>query len=152
MRASNCPHAPSFAAKISASALGNPIVTGSIGFPKVEGKTKGYLFSVFDYQADIEIEKLSDRGRHQTSLVSVPVTTPVPVITPGNNPWLVGGVIAGGLLVTAAGAGIADDVPSFALAASMPTRGWAMVRNGRLAVTLTGATAITASPAMAHNQ
>ncbi|GAA3936829.1 LysM peptidoglycan-binding domain-containing protein [Litoribacillus peritrichatus] len=151
--ATNLPNSPSTSAKLSVSPLGNPVATATFSFPKLEGKHNGMQFTALDYQVDIEIEKLSDRSRTASQPVVVP--TSVQSSSPENelDLWLVAGgsiVILGGAAVIigtlvedvlTAGAGVADDAPSFALAAGMFARGWAMINNARLpvAVASTGA-------------
>jgi hypothetical protein len=160
---SKAPYATKFQSKVSINPLtGMPKYTTTITYPEIKGKLNEYFYTATGYSVSIEIEKQGNIARRVP--VPVPVRQPVAVKAPPRNQspdWvyatgmllLVGAAVV--VVATVAediitmGAGTADDPASFALAATMTSRGLALLRGAKVAVTQLGRTAIPAT-AMAY--
>jgi hypothetical protein len=160
---SKVPYATKFQSKVSLNPLtGMPKYTTTITYPEIKGKLNEYFYTATGYSVSIEIEKQENIARRVPA--SIPVRQPVAVkASPRDQSpdW----VYAAGILlmvgaavivvatvaedIITVGGGLADDPASFALAATMTSRGWALLRGAQVAVTQLGRTPFLA-PAIAH--
>lgn len=130
---SNTPNAPSTAIGVEISSNSPvPKLRAEIRWPKLEGTIEGFLYSALDVKFVIEITPKVQPPR-------APSPQPIRIEEPSVN-W--DRVIGTGLIVTAgvivvativedfltAGAGVADDAPSFTAAGAALTRGLSMLR------------------------
>jgi hypothetical protein len=116
-----------------------PKLRAEIRLPKLEGTLEPFRYVALDVKIVIEITPKADPPRMDSPMQRQPVTQHVPVPQSGWN-WnkvigtglvVVAGAIVVGTLVEdffTAGAGVADDPASFALAGASLTRGLAMMR------------------------
>ena len=115
-----------------------PKLRAEIRLPKLQGSLAPFQYVAMDVKIVIEITPKADPPRMDSPRQLQPVRTPVVVPESGWS-WskvigaglvVVGGAIVVGTLVEdffTAGAGIADDAPSFALAGATINRGFAMM-------------------------
>jgi hypothetical protein len=135
-----------------------PKLRAEIRLPKLEGSLEPFRYVAMDVKVVIEITPKADPPRMDSPRQLVPVTQAPPVQQPGRD-WsriigvglvVVAGVVVVGTLVEdffTAGAGVADDPASFALAGASLTRGLAMMRGGAAA-----AAVLPLAPAAANVQ
>ena len=161
---SKVPYATTYQSKVSINPLsGLPKYTTTISYPEVKGKLNEYFYTATGFSVTIEIEKQGDIARRIP--VPVPVTQPAPARTPSRNRGSDWAYAAGILLfvgaavvvvatvaedIVTAGAGVADDPASFAVAATMTERGLALLRGAQVAATRLGTSSIPAGAALAH--
>lgn len=158
---SKTPYATKYQSKVSINPLtGMPKYTTTISYPEIKGKLNQYLYTATGYSVSIEIEKQANIARRVP--VPIPVLQPSLVKAPPKSQgpdW----VYATGVLlligaasvviatvaedIITAGAGIADDPASFALAATMTTRGLALLRGAKVSVTQLGRVSVPAAAA-----
>lgn len=155
---SKVPFAPKYQAQVSVNPLtGMPKYTSTISYPEIKGKFNEYFYVAAGYSVVIEIEKQPDIARRAPRPVSVrqPVSPRIPIRRTGPDWKYVTGVlilVGAAVVVTATvvediatlGAGVADTPASFVLAATMTTRGVALLRGAQVAVTHLGRGAVRA--------
>jgi hypothetical protein len=136
---SNTPFSPTYSISTIVSASGLPAIKATANCPPIKGKIGQHLYAIGDLGIEIEITPRPPSA--QPKPVPVPVTPPVRTATPKQTGWdyLIGvGLIAGaGVLIVATiaedvltlGAGVADDVPSFAAASAMFAAGLATMQS-----------------------
>jgi LysM domain len=125
---SNVPYAPTTSASVGVSSLtGLPSYKTTIQAPEIKGRIEGFFYVTSRWKVEIEITPKPPTAVPRP--VPVPARRPQPVRSPSKWEYLAAaGLIAGaGVLIVATvvedivtlGAGLADDVPSFAAASAM---------------------------------
>jgi hypothetical protein len=138
---SNHPYVPSASVSMGVSATtGLPVAKASVKAPTIRGRINHYVYLSPDFSFTIEVTPQPRQRQPQR-----PQLRPEPAPAPQPNKWPSLDVVVGvGLLVgvvilvtatiaedvVTAGAGLADDPASFALAATMAHRGWVLLRSG----------------------
>lgn len=133
---SNHPYSPSTKAAAGISSkTGLPVIKGSITAPEIKGKIDKYFYLAKSLGIEIEITPRPPSARPRP--IPIPSAKPIPNRGPGWDYLLGGALVAGaGVIIVATivediltlGAGVADDVPSFAAAAAMFSSGVIMFK------------------------
>lgn len=128
---SNHPYAPRTKATAGVSSrTGLPVLKGSITAPDIKGKVDKYFYVANSLGIEIEITPRPPTAKPRP--IPVPSAKPVPNSNPGWDYLIGSALVAGaGVIIVATivediitlGAGVVDDVPSFAAAAAMFTSG-----------------------------
>lgn len=133
---SNSPYAPKTKATAGVSSkTGLPVLKGSITAPDIKGKIDKHFYITNSLGIEIEITPRPPTAKPRP--VPVPSAKPVPNSSSGWD-YLLGSVLVlgAGVIIVATivedvvtlGVGVADDVPSFAVAATMFTGGIALFK------------------------
>ena len=136
---SNHPYVPSASVSMGVSATtGLPVAKASVKAPTIRGRINHYVYLSTDFSFSIEMTPLR-RPRQPQRPQLRPELAPQPSQRPGLGVVIGVALLLGVvILVTATigedivtgGGGLADDPASFAAAAAMAHRGWALLRSG----------------------
>lgn len=137
---------------------GAPTYTVSIKFPEIKGRLGNQAYLASQYQIDIEIT-MNERRSSGRQFFALDNSSLVNSAESDNNGWqyaLATGLVVGAVVIVVAtvvedivtlGFGIADDAVSFAIAASLLGRAWAIIRMQQVAVKVGTGAAATGSTA-----
>ena len=148
---SNVPFAPKYHAKVSLNPLtGMPKYTTTISYPEIKGKLNKYFYTATGYSVAIEIEKQPDFARRVP--IPVAVRQPAPAKAPTRSTGIDWVYVEGVLLLVGATVvvvatvvedivfplGGLNDPASFALAATMTSRGMELIKGAQVVITQLG--------------
>jgi LysM repeat protein len=149
---SHASHPSALSTKLSAgisSKTGTPCFKGNIIAPSIKGVIDGNVYVTNDLNVEIEISARPPSAKPKLVPVPIPSAKPIQQRKEGWDYLLGGALVAGaGIIIVATlaedivtlGAGVADDVPSFALASAMFASGIAMFKtiNGGVPIAVEG--------------